>query len=338
MSAGVTFGLYLAGDDDFLRASEGSLVVEREGGEQKEKIPLESVDSLVVGSKARLSSACASLLRRQGVSVSFINWRGTLEGRLEPDPSKNALIRRAQVKSADDPSRCMGIARAIVQGKIHNQRTYLMRAQRKRGLDLQAAVDGLLTAQKEAPRAQTREVLMGHEGTAARLYFDMWPKLLEGTGFVWEGRNRRPPKDPVNSMLSLGYAVASARCVEAAAAAGLDPYVGFLHAERYGRPELGLDLVEEFRAPWVDSLVLGMIGRQQVTPDYFVKEEDGACVMTAEGRRLFFKAFAKLMAKEVKHPASGRVHAFSMFPVIQARLLGKYCYGELPDYKAFLWR
>jgi CRISPR-associated protein Cas1 len=338
MSADVTFGLYLAGEDDFLRVSDGSLVVEREDGEKCLKVPLESVESVVVGSRSRLSSAAASLLRRHGVSVSFINWRGDLDGRLEPDPSKNALMRRAQVRAADDAGRCMGIARAVVVGKIHNQRTYLMRAQRKRGLDLQGAVDGLAEAQRGAQRADTREVLMGHEGAAARLYFDMWPKLLEGTGFAWCGRQRKPPTDPVNAMLSLGYTVASARCVEAAAAAGLDPYVGFLHAERYGRPELGLDLVEEFRTPWVDSLVLGMIGRQQLSPEHFVKQEDGACMMTEEGRRVFFRAFAKLMAKEVKHPASGRMHAFAMFPVIQARLLGKHCYGELPEYRPFLWR
>ena len=179
---------------------------------------------------------------------------------------------------------------------------------------------------------------MGYEGHGARSYFDVWPLLLQDTPFTWNGRNRRPPLDPINALLSLGYVVATARCTDAAAAVGLDPYVGFLHAERYGRAELGLDLVEEFRTPWIDSLILGLIGRKQVSPDDFSYNLDGSCSANDKTRRVFFRAFSKLTHRLVKHPASGKHHPLGMFPIIQARLLGKYCFGELEQYPPFLWR
>ncbi len=337
MSATTVFGLYLSNDGEVLRSSAGNLLVETED-QTIQTLPLESIESVIAGANAKLSSAAAAQLRAKGVGVSFIDWQGRLQGRLEPALSTNALIRRAQVRTAEDENLSLALARCFVDAKIRNQRVFLLRVQRKRGLDLQDAIDHLEALRRQLGGASSRLALMGYEGEAARHYFQSWPLLLEGSGFLWSGRSRRPPKDPINALLSFGYSIATARCVEAAAAAGLDPYVGFLHAERQGRPELGLDLVEEFRTPWIDSLVLSLIGRKQIALEHFEESLDGGCLLTQPGRKIFFAAFSKLMNKRVMHPASQREHAFAQFPIIQARLLGKVCYGELPRYQGFVWR
>jgi len=328
----ITYGLYLSAGDEYLRVLKGNLSVERDG--EAHSIPLQSVESVVASSRARISGAAVTALHEEGVSLTLVDGRGAFRGRLEPNPSPNALLRRAQLGAAEDPARALLIARAIVAAKLVNQKTLLLRRERRGELDLSTNIASIDTALASVPHTTSRAELMGHEGVAARAYFDAWPRLLEGSPFTWTGRSRRPPADPVNALLSYGYAIATARCADAASIAGLDPYIGFLHADQRGRPELGLDLVEEFRTPLVDSVVLALVNRKQLLPEHFHAGPDGACLLTPEAKRPFFAAFDTALRRELIHPASGRNYPFSAFPILQARLLGHFCAGRLTHYTA----
>jgi CRISPR-associated protein Cas1 len=336
-------GLYIQGRDEVLRLEGGALRIETEGGEKRD-VPLENVEQLVLHERTTITGPALGELRERGIAVSYLDWRGRLHGRLEPHPSKNAVMRRAQVEAANDPARALQIGRWIVRAKLRNQRVFLMRHRRREGAEEElpeSLVNDLQVLERRAGEAEGRDELMGIEGAGARLYFSGVGCLLEGTGFSWAGRTRRPPRDPVNAMMSYGYALLAGDCADAAAAAGLDPYVGFLHAERAGRAELALDLMEELRVVAVDALVLGLIRRKAVEPGGFRErgaEEGGGVEMGEEVRRRFLKAWAEAKKRSVKHPYLETLHEAGHFPLLQARLLGKHCAGLLPAYVPYLWR
>src|SRR5262249_21109211 len=231
------------------------------------------------------------------------------------------------------------VARCVVAGKVHNSRNVLLRGSREAATEptqqsLQGAADHLVRVLSALEATQDVDTIRGHEGDAARVYFEAFPCLLrqQRDGFRMVGRTRRPPLDPVNALLSFVYALLLQDCVAALATAGLDPDVGFLHTDRPGRPGLALDLMEEFRPLIADRLVLTLINRQQVRPDGFVTAEGGAVQMNEATRKEVLAAYQRRKREEVTHPLLDQKVPVGRLPFLQARVLARYLRGELPSY------
>ncbi|MGI6419414.1 MAG: CRISPR-associated endonuclease Cas1 [Thermoguttaceae bacterium] len=241
------------------------LLVVREGRTVK-RLRLSDVDQLLLYGRVELSSGAVSVLARRNVDVVFSTLRGSFKARLSTRASKNVGLRLAQMRFADNPQSALQTSRAIVVGKVTHQRQILLRAQRRLGAEeIAEALGQMRLLIHRAERENHIDSLRGLEGQAAALYFRNFGRLIRSDQFSFTGRNRRPPRDPVNAALSFGYALLTNMAETEALRCGLDPMVGFFHQPAYGRPSLVLDLIEEFR-PIVDSLVLRMINRRQLGP------------------------------------------------------------------------
>jgi CRISPR-associated protein Cas1 len=252
------------------------------------------------------------------------------------------FLRRSQFRLAEQEYFARTIARRLVAGKIRNQRTLL---QRNHVEPNRQALAGMKEMAERAEGAGSLEELLGIEGNAARIYFGEFAGMMKpdeeaGTDplpFEMDGRNRRPPRDPVNAMLSLGYSLLTKDLTVACYAVGFDPYVGFYHQPRFGRPALALDLMEPFRALIVDSAVLTAVNTGMVTARDFVRA-GGAVALTAGGRKAFFRAYEMRMDALVTHPLFGYRVSYRRMLEIQARLLARVLEGEIGEYPVFTTR
>ena len=232
----------------------------------------------------------------------------------------------------------MGRRKAVVRAKIANQRALLMRSLRgDRGSD-EPAARSMAELLRRLDAAEDVETVMGYEGQGAALYFGEFGRFLKaGTGFSFGSRNRRPPKDPVNALLGFAYAMLAKDCFAAVCAVGFDPYKGFFHADRHGKPSLALDLLEEFRPVIADSVVLTLVNTEMVGEGDFVTA-NGACMMSEEGRRAFFRAYEQRKATVVTHPIYGYKMTYSRMLEVQARMLAAHVRGTVPTYTGFTVR
>jgi CRISPR-associated protein Cas1 len=255
---------------------------------------------------------------------------------------KNIELRRHQFAAASDPRRSLELARRFVSVKVRNCRTLV---RRNHGDVEEIALKRLRRFAAEAWRSPGVEHLLGVEGSAARLYFSLFGQMLRPQGadaadslsFDFEERNRRPPRDPVNALLSLGYAVLTKDVTTTLMAVGFDPYLGFYHQPRYGKPALALDLMEEFRPLIVDSVVLGAVNGGIVRGRDFVRRA-GAVALTDAGRARFLQAYERRMDELVTHPVFGYRISYRRVLEVQARLLGRHLAGEIAHYPAFVTR
>ncbi|MDD4268945.1 MAG: CRISPR-associated endonuclease Cas1 [Pirellulaceae bacterium] len=263
------------------------LLVVREGRTIK-RLRLSDVDQLLLYGRVELSSGAISVLARRNVDVVFSTLRGSFKARLSTRASKNVGLRLAQLRFADNPQSALEISRAIVVGKVTHQRQILLRAQRRLAAEeIAQALGQMRLLIHRAERENQIDSLRGLEGQAAALYFGNFGRLIRSAPFSFTGRNRRPPRDPVNAALSFGYALLTNTAETEVLRCGLDPMVGFFHQPAYGRPSLVLDLIEEFR-PIVDSLVLRMINRRQLGPLDFQQQAgeslESLLAETSDGR------------------------------------------------------
>jgi CRISPR-associated protein Cas1 len=302
-------------------------------------VPIHQLEGVAIFGNAHVTPGALQLAAERGVAVSFLTESGRLLSRVDAPGSGNVLLRRTQFRWADSPDRCAAIARAAVAGKVQNARNLLLRAARETECSsdqepLQAAVRHLADVLPTLADLTDVEVVRGHEGDAARVYFEAFPSMVRQNrdSFQMIGRSRRPPLDRINSLLSFVYALLLNDCVSAAAAAGLDPSVGFLHVDRPGRPGLALDLMEEFRPLIADRLVLALINRQQVKPGSFVVQEGGAFQLTEEGRRIVLSAYQQRKREEVTHLLLEQKAPIGRLPFLQARILARHLRGDLPSY------
>jgi CRISPR-associated protein Cas1 len=248
---------------------------------------------------------------------------------------KNVEVRIRQFAAAADPSLAARLASAFVVGKIRNSRTLL---RRNANQDMTRTLNELNRAAQDAERAESIPTLMGIEGMAAKRYFAAFADLLkEGNGFTFDGRNRRPPTDPVNAVLSFLYAMLAKELTVATQATGLDPMLGFLHAPRYGRPSLALDLAEEFRPLLADSVALALVNTGELKPEHFVRRALGVN-LTPAGRKAVITAWERRLETEVTHPIFGYTLSYRRVLLVQARLLARVLLGEIPEYPAFRTR
>lgn len=252
-------------------------------------------------------------------------------------PSRNVEWRRQQYLRFHNPELALGLARRVVAGKIQNQRTLLMRNHPRLPPGVSNRLRELVDA---AGAAATQEELLGIEGAAAALYFGHFAEMLRtevAQAFDFTRRNRRPPRDPVNALLSLAYAMLAKDLTVACYAAGLDPMFGFYHRPRFGRPALALDLMEEFRPLVADSVVLTLINNQMLGPDDFIQTRT-ACNLSEKGRATFFAAYERRKQQMVTHPLFGYRISYGRLLEVQARLLGRFLTGEVPEYRPFVTR
>lgn len=273
----------------------------------------------------------------EGVPLSLFTSGGWFYGRVETAGGRNVELRRAQFRAADSPGWCRAFARRIVAAKIANSRTLVRRNHPEPS---RRVLDGLAELRESAAKQDALSSLLGVEGTAARLYFSAFPGMLKAPGrfeLDFEGRNRRPPKDPVNALLSFLYALLAKDWTLAVVAAGLDPNLGFYHQPRYGRPALALDLMEEFRPIVADSVVLTVINNGVVADHDFVRSGVGVSLKPGARKRLIL-AYERRMDQLVTHPVFDYRISYRRVLEVQARLLGRHLLGEIPEYPAFLTR
>lgn len=305
-------------------------------GKSARKVRLIDVSELVVQGNVQVTTQVLRELCNRGVPVCYTTYSGWFVGITTGGWHKNAQLRIDQHKIAADPDARMAIARKIVNGKIRNCATIL----RRNGKNL---ANGTLERLSEmANRALTErkyEALLGIEGLAARTYFGGFGSMIrsEGVEFDFTGRNRRPPQDPVNAVLSYLYSILTARATAVADRVGLDPYVGFLHMAKYGKPALALDLIEEFRPIVADSACITAINNGNLRPSHFVRTRFGVH-LTKEGKRNAVLTYEKRMDSSVRHPSLGYSASYRRIMETQARLLARHLLGEIPEYPAFKTR
>jgi CRISPR-associated protein Cas1 len=323
---------------------DGEAVAVRDGDRLLLRVPSHNLESIVCLGRVSVSPPLIGMCGERRIQIAHLTEHGEFMGRVQGPVSGNVLLRRTQYRWADDPPKAAAIAQSIVAAKVANSRTVLLRARRQaqqvpESLDSAIARLGRIgeeLLQGDKPLETVRAV----EGEAAKCYFAAFDHLIvqQKDGFRFTGRSRRPPADPVNAMLSFSYTLLAHECTGALEGVGLDPYVGFLHADRPGRPGLALDLMEEFRAVIADRLVLTLINRQQVAAGDFESREDGGVWMTDKARKTLLETWQKRKQEEVLHPFLGESIPLGLFPHAQALLLARYIRGDLDAYPALIWK
>lgn len=328
--------LYVQTQGAYLRLDGETLRVEVEK-ELKLQIPLHHLGALVVFGNVLLSPFLLKACAEAGRAVVWLSRGGRFVGRLAGPVSGNVLLRRAQHEALADPRRTAAVARQMVVGKIRAQRAVLARAAREAksaeaGDAVRRAVGQLDAAAAFALNAPDVDTARGAEGQAAAVYFGVFDHLLGPADFRFETRSRRPPRDPVNALLSFLYTILRGDCTAALEGVGLDPQVGFLHVLRPGRPALALDLMEEFRPGFADRLALALVNRRQVGLQHFEPRPGGAVYLNEEGRRVVLTAIQKQKQATRPHRLFKEPVPLGLLPHVQARLLARHLRGDLPLY------
>ncbi|HZQ55076.1 MAG TPA: type I-C CRISPR-associated endonuclease Cas1c [Bryobacteraceae bacterium] len=326
-------------------AQDGETVAVRLEKETLLRVPVHTLSGIVCFGQVSASAFVMGMCAERGVALSFLTEHGRFLAKVQGPVSGNVLLRRKQYRLTDEEAGAASVARAVVLAKVANCRTVLLRAARERGeSDGVAALVGAALRLKrildEVAVAATVDEIRGHEGDAARAYFDVFDHLILGDKeqFFFRGRSRRPPLDNMNALLSFLYTLLTHDTVGALEAVGLDPAVGYLHRERPGRPSLALDLVEELRPVLADRLALTLINRQQISASGFRKLESGAVTMDQETRKQVLVAWQKRKQEEIIHPFLEERMPMGLVPHIQAMLLSRYLRGDLDGYPCFFWK
>ncbi len=341
--------LYVTTPGAGLRKDGQSVVIEREDSPPG-RVPLHMLGSLVVFGGVWVSPALIEACASAGITLVLLDRNGRFQARVEGPVSGNVLLRRAQYRASDSETGTE-IVRGIVAGKIANQRAVLMRARRDHPAagDGDPAPDALRQAAERLADALRRtrgpelsiDALRGIEGEAGQLYFSVFHHLVrvETNGvFRFKGRTRRPPRDPVNALLSFLYTLLVHDCRAALESVGLDPAVGFLHRDRPGRPSLALDLMEDLRPILADRLALSLINRRQVCAGDFQTLDGGAVLLTDEARKTVLTTWQERKRDNRRHPFLGESAPLGLVPHLQAQLLARHLRGDLDAYPPWMWK
>ena len=307
------------------------------------KIPMHLIQGVVGFGEVSMSPFLMHALAERSIAVTFLSMTGRLLCRVDAPSSGNVLLRREQFRKADLDLYINDVSRAVVAGKIQNSRTFVLRAAREMenpeiALELRGVAKQLEELLFSLSSAKAVDSIRGFEGKAAERYFSVFSHLIKQNkdDFFFKNRTRRPPLDPVNAMLSFGYALLLNDCVSALTSVGLDPSVGFLHTDRPGRPALALDLMEELRALWIDRLVVKLINRREVSISGFTIREGGAVEMDDSTRKILIQSYQERKKEKLIHPLLNQEIAFGLLPFVQARLLARYLRGDLESYIPYL--
>ncbi len=326
-------------------AKEGETVVVKVEKEIRLRIPVHTIGGIVCFGNVSCSPFLMGFCAENGVGLSFLTERGRFLARVQGPVSGNVLLRREQYRRADDTCASADVARSILTGKIANSRTVLQRALRDHADKMAAdevsfAVKRLGNHLDLLSQVQTLDALRGCEGDAAHLYFSVFDHLIvaQKEAFSFQERNRRPPLDNVNCLLSFLYTLLVHDIRSALESVGLDPAVGFLHRDRPGRPSLALDIMEEFRPFLADRLVLSLINLRQVQEKGFEKSDSGAVLMNDETRKKVLVAYQERKQEEIVQPFLDEKVTIGILFHIQALLLARYLRGDIDGYPPFIWK
>jgi CRISPR-associated protein Cas1 len=342
--------LFVTTQGAYLR-KEGEAVAIKIDGKTALRLPLHHLGGICCFGRVGVSPMLMGRCAEAGVSITFLTQHGRMLARVSGFTPGNVLLRREQYRRADvlDPSvanNCASVAQPIVVAKLLNSRSVLMRAVRDYPdaagrPELERAVTRLASAVGHARTTTDIDQLRGVEGDGASTYFSVFGHLVTRGEAAWAftGRNRRPPRDPINALLSFLYTLLLHDARSALEAAGLDSQVGFLHRDRPGRPSLALDLMEEFRAFLCDRLTLSLVNRSQIDSSAFETTPVGGVVMTDAARKTVLGAYQKRKLEEMMHPfIVGERVSVGLLVHLQARLLARFLRGDLDAYPAFLWK
>lgn len=319
---------------------KGDVLEIREKGKAVNEARLLEVAQLNLFGNVQISAQALRELAARDVPILHLSYGGWLTAMTTPPPHKNIELRRRQFQAAADPEFCLKLARAFVSGKIRNSRTLLRRNARELP---EGVLHRLAESRRRAERATALEQLLGMEGTAAREYFANFALMFKPgedgavPAFEFNSRNRRPPRDPVNALLSFLYSMLVKDMLATLVGVGFDPYLGFYHQPRYGRPALALDVMEEFRPLVADSVAIGLINNGELRPADFIARA-GAFALTDSGRRRVLEAYERRLDTLVTHPLFGYAISYRRIFEVQARLLSRFLSGEIEHYPAFCTR
>lgn len=336
--------LYVTEPGSRLEKEHHRLLITSKEDEVLLRVPLRLVSEVVLVGWVGATTPAMLALLDAGISLTLVSRGGRLRGRLQAPKARNLPLRRAQYAQGADPSFCLAVSQAVVAGKLANCRTMALRMLRKqRSLDsceiprLRLQLERLTRALAKVPAAATPAELLGLEGNGTRAYFAIFRSRVQwGGAQPFKKRTRRPPKDPVNALLSFGYTLLTDAMFTAIEVVGLDPYAGFFHIDQYSRPALALDLVEEFRPLVVDSIVLRLVNNCMLRDRDFSVGDDSGVYLTRRGLRVFFNQYIKRLNTAVTHPLAGRAISYQKCFEVQARQMRKFIEGEVDSYQPFL--
>lgn len=336
--------LFILSEDIYL-SLDGENVVANRGKQVVARYPLHTLQNIVTFSYAGASPALMGACAQRQIGFALCTPRGKFLARVCGSSAGNVLLRRAQYRAADDPVQSCQISRNMIFGKLYNARWSIERTRRDHGLRVDEERFSEASQQIYELLPQVREEtslerLRGLEGVGASAYFSVLDEMVLGDKeiFYFHGRNRRPPLDAFNALLSFAYSLLAHDCASALESVGLDSYVGFLHRDRPGRTSLALDLMEELRPCMADRFVLTLINNRQVKASDFLNIESGAVLLTDSGRKGFLKNWQEKKKGNLTHPYLGEKLPWGMIPYIQALLLARYLRGDLDAYPPFLWK
>lgn len=336
--------LYITSSEYYL-SLDGENVIISQSKKEIGRLPLHNLEAIVTCGYAGASPALMEKCAAGNISITFLSPTGRFRAKVTGKAYGNILLRRTQYRMADDKKQTLEIARNFIIGKIYNQRSVINRAQRDYAERLDTEKLSLVSRQlretlQTVREADTMETLRGNEGEAASRYFSQFNQLIlqQKEEFSFDIRNRRPPLDRVNALLSFTYALLTSMCVAALETVGLDPYAGFMHTDRPGRCSLALDLIEELRAPYADRFVLSCINKKMVDSSDFEEKENGAVFLNESGRKKYLAVWQSKKAEKLTHPYLQESIEWGLVPYVQALLLARFIRGDLDGYPPFLWK
>lgn len=336
--------LYITSNNRYLSLDGENVVVLCEG-EEVGRLPLHNLEAIVTfgypGASPALMGACAA----RNIGLCFLSASGRFLARVSGTVKGNVTLRKQQFCISEDEKQSVLVARNFIVGKIYNAKWVIERAIRDYPMrvdtqKLKGKSTLLSTFMERARVAMDVDSLRGLEGEAAAIYFSVLDDFIlqQKEDFCFNGRNRRPPLDNVNAMLSFAYALLTPMCASALETVGLDPYVGFMHTDRPGRASLALDLMEELRCVMADRFVLTLINKKIVRAKDFTHKESGAVMLQDEARKTFLTAWQARKQEMITHPFLEQKLEWGMVPYVQALLLARYIRGDLDEYPPFLWK
>ena len=304
------------------------------------RIPAINIEGIVTFGYMGASPGLMQLCSDRGISLTFLSPHGRFVSRVQGATHGNVLLRKAQYSLSDNEEWSLHVAKLMIAAKIQNYRNILRRYIRDYGenQDVAQVITVLENNKHKVLQADDKNKLMGYEGIASTAYFSALPHLIlsQKESFPFSGRNKRPPKDAVNAMLSLAYTLIANDVSTALETVGLDPYIGFLHALKPGRASLALDMMEEFRAYLGDRFVLSLINKRQITVHDFLHQGDNGIILTDSGRKTFITAWQNRKRETIIHPYLNEKIEIGLLPYVQAMMLARYIRKDIDDYPVFL--
>lgn len=336
--------LYITSENSYL-GLDGENIVVYEDNKEKGRLPLHNLEGIVSFGYRGVSPALMGACAEKNISLCFMTPQGKFLARVTGKVRGNVILREQQYTSCQDSTRSLEIAKNCIIGKVYNARWVLERCVRDHDMQIDVekvknASDQLKYSLKLIQSCETKNQLRGIEGEAAKVYFGVLDDLIlqQKKDFYFQGRNKRPPMDNMNAMLSFVYTLLTNMIASSLECVGLDPYVGYLHTERPGRASLALDMIEELRAVLADRFVLSLVNKKIVNGKNFKKKENGAVLMDDELRKRILTEWQNKKKETITHPFLKEKVEWGMVPYVQAMLLARYLRGDLDAYPVFLWK